>query len=119
MTVSQKDAAHLNALAEMAAKGHVFYAGDAERDDTEESIDMEWKTIDSAPKDDTPVLVWGDCSGWRGQFARVCATYSQGQWRIYGPILGEPNGDGKTRQWLGEIHPTHWMPLPEPPSKGA
>ena len=40
MTVSQKDAAHLNALAEMAAKGHVFHAGDVERDDTDHAAQL-------------------------------------------------------------------------------
>ncbi|MGV2975643.1 hypothetical protein AB1P65_09320 [Roseibium alexandrii] len=34
MTVSQKDADHLQALAEMAAKGHVITSADVPRDDT-------------------------------------------------------------------------------------
>lgn len=74
-----------------------------------------WLPIETAPKDDTPVLVWADAEGWRGQFARVCASYHRGMWRVYGPILGEPDGDGRSRQWLGEVSPTHWQPLPNPP----
>lgn len=78
---------------------------------------MEWQPIETAPKDGTPVLVWADCDGWRGNFARVCAAYHRGRWRIYGPVVGEPTSDGKSRQWLGEVNPIGWWPLPSPPEK--
>ena len=74
-----------------------------------------WQPIETAPKDGTPVLVWADSAGWSGNSARVCAAFHRGQWRIYGPIVGEPTSDGKTRQWLGEVRPTHWMHIPAKP----
>lgn len=75
----------------------------------------EWQPIETAPKDGTPILVWADAYGWRSVFARVNAAFYEGAWRMYGPILGEPTTQNKSRQWLGEVQPTHWMPLPEGP----
>jgi hypothetical protein len=74
-----------------------------------------WNPIETAPKDGTPFLAWADCEGWRGNFARVCVAYHYHQFRIYGPVTGEPKSDSKARQWLGEVTPTHWMPLPAAP----
>lgn len=68
----------------------------------------EWKTIDTAPKDGTPVL--------------VCVTYSLS------------NDEWETKQWVDAqsphiqwptywrsidipLPPTHWMPLPPPPGE--
>ena len=103
-------------------KGSGSYIGDANDGQTEDN-DTEyvradlpgWQDISTAPKDGSPVLVWADSHGWRGKFARMSAVFHQGQWRIFGPILGEPDASGGTRQWLGEVTPTHWMPLPKPP----
>jgi len=75
-----------------------------------------WQPIETAPKDGTPVLVWADAAGWSGNFARMCACYHQHQWRVYGPVLGEPRAGNVTWQWFGEVRPTHWMPLPDPPA---
>lgn len=80
---------------------------------------MEWQPIETAPKDGTPLLLWADAAGWRGNFARLCGVYAHGYWCTYGPILGEPNGDGKSRQWLGEVHPTRWMLLPRAPENAT
>jgi hypothetical protein len=60
-----------------------------------------WEPIDTAPKD-AEVLVFG-IEGYPGPPDRIwIASWSIDKWV-------EP-GDGRT------IYPTHWMPLPNPPS---
>lgn len=55
----------------------------------------EWKTIDSAPRDGTDVLVWdGDSVS--------LSHWDEGWW-----VLLEYTLDGVT----------HWMPLPAPPAQ--
>lgn len=73
-----------------------------------------WPTIDSAPKDGTPILVarYDDTFGWvRG-------------WAAWESVPGKL-GFGKVGGWLargfydppGELglgNPTHWCPIPSP-----
>lgn len=77
---------------------------------------MDWRTIDSAPLDGTKVLLfieygdapvvgeyWGEKLGWHvnAEHHRViCGTY------CYGGSVSTERG----------MKPTHWMPLPPPPS---
>ncbi len=75
---------------------------------TQSTANHDWQPIETAPKDGTPMLLWGidDCNQgpkvWLG-------CWSTGCW--YGPA------------WVGYEHrsdteylkPTHWMKLPEPP----
>lgn len=56
----------------------------------------EWKPIESAPKDQKPILV-----GFQGQYDWF---YFVAQ-RAYGVATTEP----------GYAAPTHWHPLPKPP----
>lgn len=69
---------------------------------------MEWRPIESAPKDGSDVLVVND----RGIFVA--------QWNEDGPdnCLDEfwHVRDGKYWHDLRGMKPTHWMPLPDPPS---
>lgn len=70
----------------------------------------DWMPIETAPKDGTTVLVArhvGNGWGW---------VIGVAEWSIAGDIAGwisrgllHPPGE------LGLAHPTHWMPLPEPP----
>lgn len=70
---------------------------------------MEWQPIETAPKDGTPVIItrhdetWGWVLGWGEYFqqGKIVGWVSRG--------FREPPGE------LGLAHPTHWMPLPEPP----
>ena len=58
-----------------------------------------WRPIDTAPKDGTTVLVANDKYVAEGSFFT-------GYWSWGMPIADE-------------IQPTHWMPLPPPPTEGA
>jgi hypothetical protein len=58
----------------------------------------EWQLIETAPKDDTDVLVF--CNG-----DILIGSFACGMW------------------WISQIsyerhNPTHWMPMPEPPALG-
>ena len=68
----------------------------------------EWKTMDSAPKDGTDVLLHGPSVSWKrppvvaGWFGEP--ETDQPGWYSY----DEP-------EELLRFSPTHWMPLPAPP----
>jgi hypothetical protein len=61
---------------------------------------MEWKPIETAPKDGTPVL---------GYHTGKMTTVYWGLWNEW--QLVEPGAYAEEDDW----RPTHWMPLPEPP----
>lgn len=63
----------------------------------------DWKRIETAPKDGTRILVWE-----RGRIFEV----SWGD-----AFLADSNGPifGWMTEGTSEKHPSHWMPLPEPP----
>lgn len=62
---------------------------------------MEWQPIEIAPKDGTEVLLFGD----RFDSAYLCA-FHDGEWKY---AKRYPDC------WDLNRHPTHWMPLPDPP----
>lgn len=74
----------------------------------------EWQDINTAPKDGTPVLLYGD---WRKYY------YKDGELVSVDTIEGATvNGcwNDETGSWrgiFGFIEPTHWMPLPQPPKE--
>jgi hypothetical protein len=71
----------------------------------------EWQPIDSAPKNLDEVLVYDPDYGG----VRMAQYESQAQppfWSIDVWDLTMPN----TARERIEIHPTHWMPIPSPPS---
>ena len=69
---------------------------------------IEWQTIDTAPRDGTPILGWVD-----GEYSTV-AWWSS-------PKIDSPGGwwslciPGSYAE-DGEWNPTHWMSLPDAPS---
>lgn len=66
----------------------------------------EWQTIDTAPKDNTVLLL---CAKIDGEY-----WIDVGYWETYnfwhGPLEDDPKWE-----WPFETEPTHWMHLPEPP----
>lgn len=78
--------------------------------------DHEWRSMDDAPTDGTPVEVYAGAQGWDGKGV-VCAAFYGRQWRIYGVINGMPGPDRNQHsvQWLSEIEPEMWRPLPAGP----
>lgn len=87
---------------------------------------MTWRPIETAPKDETPVLLWlkaplgpSDPQNWLpdGPLQVMVGWYSA----LYGwrSTVCEPGcGEDGYCSW-SEIYPTHWMPLPEPPDEEA
>jgi len=66
---------------------------------------MNWQPIETAPHDETDVLVDGN-----GSYAVAC--WNGEEWRDMGDIgwAGMCGNEGN--------QPTHWMPLPPPPNAG-
>lgn len=72
-----------------------------------------WRPINSAPKDGKAILI-GHADGW----------VNEARWIEYDRIAGNGGGwfDANTHPTDatdGESRPSHWMPLPEPPSSEA
>ena len=66
--------------------------------------DREWQPIDTAPKDGTTILICGH--GSNGYFV------ADAKWDGVAFCLFHPDDDAHTSHCY---HPSHWMPLPEPP----
>ena len=67
---------------------------------------MNWQTIETAPKDGTPILGW-DGTQITSIFWDDPSYGLNGLWRVSCP--GEWADDDS-------FFPSHWMPLPEPPA---
>lgn len=73
----------------------------------------DWQPIETAPKDETQVLLWVPARPWDAACAVVGEFSGVGR-----PRWREANIDGW--EWdgpLAEAAPTHWMPLPPPPTE--
>lgn len=66
---------------------------------------LNWQTIDTAPKDGTPILAC-DANGPRDSDRFTCYWYEMGFWALMRP---------GSHCVADDIEPTHWMPLPERP----
>lgn len=70
----------------------------------------QWQPIETAPKDGTPVLVW------ESEYGREALTAAYIEFT-------DPPPDGYHSGWFDRVHghselqPTHWMPLPHPPTE--
>lgn len=81
-----------------------------------------WRDISTAPKDGTPILIgWIDGNGWTERRAWwvdafECVGFARSQnpkWR------GAWSDNAVASFGMEEVHeyqPTHWMPLPPPPT---
>ena len=93
---------------------------------------MQWQPIDTAPQGKT-VLVYGEVPGFRYPRTVRASYYAQHTLAVADGYGGEdwaeegPDGDSyMPAGWYEESHaeeapavvvrPTHWMPLPPPPS---
>lgn len=64
---------------------------------------MNAQPITTAPKTDVPILVWTTSYGWRP------AYWACGVQAWVSPVSCEV-------RYINDDVPTHWMPMPEPPS---
>lgn len=74
----------------------------------------DWQPIETAPLDGTVVDVWGDGRRWAN------LNWNDGNWRHSYWSLGRPANASKVHlrsNVYPSLNPTHWMPLPEPPSE--
>jgi hypothetical protein len=71
----------------------------------EASIPNAWQPIDTAPKDRVVLLYVPDMGNWPDDPAIVTAIWGDGQGWV----------DNGMAHCATYGHPTHWMPLPEPP----
>ena len=68
---------------------------------------MSWRPIRTAPKDGTRLLLGGDNWVNIGYFSTVCNRW-----------IASECFPGESEEMYTLDDPTHWMPLPEPPSGG-
>lgn len=71
---------------------------------------MEWQTIETAPKDETEILLYCiDCEG--RDVGCYVAKFFMKEWITIASIrLNCDDSDISD-----SVYPTHWMPLPKPP----
>jgi hypothetical protein len=79
---------------------------------------MEWQPIDTAPRDGTEVLLFIPNAEPRIRIGHYVVTqkftYDEHGKKV-GPITYWFSYERSVRLRL-DIHPSHWMPLPEPPN---
>jgi hypothetical protein len=78
---------------------------------------MEWKPIETAPKDGSTILVWGK---YMIHPSPAEWNMNRKEWRAVwdGSRVIESQGD----TWIDYAEPSgvsHWMPLPKPPASTA
>jgi hypothetical protein len=68
-----------------------------------------WRPITTAPKDGTAILIWPAQSALTGSTECMIISYVV-RWHDWKEAWIEASGEE-----YDTFHPTHWMPLPEPP----
>lgn len=71
---------------------------------------IQWVSIDSAPKDGTPILVWDGYNQTVARWGHDDLWDNEPKMWIYGECFGEYN------VYNTIYSPSHWSPLPEAPS---
>lgn len=78
---------------------------------------MNWKKIDTAPKDGAPVLLWEQYS--TNPFVGYWADYAK-RWVVcHEHVEAEGGWDGANVVDDISMPITHWCPLPPPPATGG
>lgn len=70
-------------------------------------VTMDWQPIETAPKDGTQILAYAEGS-------RGLNYFSVAEWATAKDYAPRSVADWF---WAYAIRPTHWMPLPAPPSE--
>ena len=70
-----------------------------------------WQDISTAPKDGTPVLLYGRLEGevsgdWDGEHVAI-GSFLYERWSV----------DATDYYEVTVVNPTHWQPLPQPPGE--
>ena len=74
----------------------------------------EWQSIETAPKDGEPVLIWKPDERMVGEY--MMAAYWCDVQDGFVPVGGyHKQGYRSTVTETDQGYPTHWMPLPAPP----
>jgi hypothetical protein len=83
---------------------------------------MAWQPIETAPRDGTPILAFNPMFGvyntaytnrWTGEPDEI----AEGSYRGF-PCGFSSNGLGSFPFGQWDCQPSHWMPLPPPPTEG-
>lgn len=86
---------------------HAYAELDAAADELERLqaiVERRWQPIETAPKDGTTLLVWNP-------------TWYQGKGGQCVGVWFRPESKWYSIEITMSIQPTHWMPLPEPPTE--
>jgi hypothetical protein len=80
----------------------------------------DWQTMETAPKDGSPVLLYAVTNGWEHNgFSRVAGYWDGYGWALYGCCDGEPKASEipayQKVQRLGQCTPARWAELPDDP----
>lgn len=76
-------------------------------------MNKEWRTIDSAPKTGESILVYP--ATWGGKNAAIARWDDNKYAKKPRPFWKRDDDFGRV-SYSRQTPPTHWMPLPDPPS---
>lgn len=74
---------------------------------------MEWRPIETAPKDGTVILVCNDHGTWAARYVDVYQSGYVPEHKWHSLMLNHKHMIGP----YPSLIPTHWQPLPTPPTE--
>jgi hypothetical protein len=82
---------------------------------------MEWQPIETAPKDGTEILVWREDQGiFLARWTAPCEFLTDAECEKMGDAADQEDWFAADFVWgyrvEGDLLPTKWRPLPEPPT---